>query len=153
MAQVAIVTDSTASIPEDCWNDLHIHTVPTISIAGRKCCATWSRVQRDEFLRWMMTATTLPTTASPGPGDYFETYQDRLSRATEEIICIHMTSNGSGAYQAASVARETMMTKIPDVRIEVVDTRNVSLCQGWMVIEAGPRRAGRSHSGRDRCHR
>ena len=24
----------------------------------------------------------------------------------------------------------------PNVRIEVVDTRNVSLCQGWMVIEA-----------------
>ena len=27
-------------------------------------------------------------------------------------------------------------TNSPDVHIEVVDTRNVSLCQGWMAIEA-----------------
>jgi len=47
-----------------------------------------------------------------------------------------MTSRGSGAYQAATVAQTMMNEKYPDVRIEVVDTQNVSLCQGWMVIEA-----------------
>jgi len=26
--------------------------------------------------------------------------------------------------------------QLPDIRIEVIDSRNVSLCQGWMVIEA-----------------
>jgi DegV family protein with EDD domain len=47
-----------------------------------------------------------------------------------------MTSKGSGAYQAATVARTMMQDEAPDVHIEVVDTRNVSLCQGWMAIEA-----------------
>jgi DegV family protein with EDD domain len=28
------------------------------------------------------------------------------------------------------------LEQMPDVRIEVIDTRNVSMCQGWMVIEA-----------------
>jgi DegV family protein with EDD domain len=47
-----------------------------------------------------------------------------------------MTSKGSGAYQAATVAQSMLKEENPDVRIEVVDTQNVSLCQGWMVIEA-----------------
>jgi DegV family protein with EDD domain len=29
-----------------------------------------------------------------------------------------------------------MQEEFPDVRIEVIDTQNAALCQGWMVIEA-----------------
>jgi DegV family protein with EDD domain len=93
-------------------------------------------VQRQEFLEWLATAKTLPTTASPGPGDYFTAYQDIASQGTGEIVSIHMTSKSSGAYQAATVAQSMAQEKMPDVRIEVIDTRNVSLCQGWMAIEA-----------------
>jgi DegV family protein with EDD domain len=47
-----------------------------------------------------------------------------------------MTSKGSGAYQAAMAAKEMLLEKMPKLKIEVIDTLNVSLCQGWMVIEA-----------------
>jgi DegV family protein with EDD domain len=47
-----------------------------------------------------------------------------------------MTASGSGAYQAAAIARDTLREESPDIHIEVVDTRNVSLCQGWITIEA-----------------
>jgi DegV family protein with EDD domain len=136
MSQVAIVTDSTASIPESMLADLQIHTVAYYIHRGQEVLRDLVSVQRDEFLRWLMTATRLPTTASPGPGDYVETYRTLIGRGLRNIISIHMTANGSGAYQAASIARDTLRDESPDVRIEVVDTRNVSLCQGWMAIEA-----------------
>jgi len=47
-----------------------------------------------------------------------------------------MTSKGSGAFQAAKAAQEMLTEKLPDLKIEVIDTLNVSLCQGWMAIEA-----------------
>jgi DegV family protein with EDD domain len=53
-----------------------------------------------------------------------------------EIVSIHMTSKGSGAYQAAMAAKEMITELIPDLHIEVIDTLNVSMCQGWLVIEA-----------------
>ena len=53
-----------------------------------------------------------------------------------EIASIHMTSKGSGAFQAATVAASTLREKLPELQIEVIDTLNVSMCQGWMVIEA-----------------
>jgi DegV family protein with EDD domain len=53
-----------------------------------------------------------------------------------DIISIHMTSKGSGAYQAAVTAKSIVREEMPELSIETIDTLNASLCQGWMVIEA-----------------
>lgn len=136
MTTVAVLTDSCASIPEHLLERLHIRTVAYYIHRGQEILRDLVTIQREEFLRWMMTARFLPTTASPGPGDYFEAYKQLADEGRDEIISIHMTSKGSGAYQAATVAQTMMQDEYPHVRIEVVDTQNVSLCQGWMVIEA-----------------
>ncbi|MCS6994078.1 MAG: DegV family protein [Anaerolineales bacterium] len=133
---VAVVTDSCASIPEALIRQLNIHTVAYYIHRGQEVLRDLVTIQREEFLRWLPTATQLPTTASPGPGDYLDMYRALARQGVREIISIHMTSRGSGAYQAATVAQSMMAEQAPEVTIEVVDTRNVSLCQGWMVIEA-----------------
>ena len=136
MANVAVLTDSTASIPEEILQRLHIRTVAYYIHRGQEVLRDLVTIQRDEFLRWMMTARFVPTTASPGPGDYFEAYKQLVEEGKDEIVSIHMTSKASGGYQAATVARTMMQEEAPNIKIEVVDTRNASLCQGWMVIEA-----------------
>lgn len=136
MANIAVLTDSCASIPEDLLECLRIRTVAYYIHQGQEILRDLVTIQREEFLRWLMTARSLPTTACPGPSDYFEAYKGLAQEGRDEIISIHMTSKGSGAYQAATVAQTMMRDEYPAVRIEVVDTQNVSLCQGWMVIEA-----------------
>ena len=136
MSQVAVVTDSTASIPETMLAELNIHVVAYYIHRGKEVLRDLVTIKREEFLNWLPTATELPTTASPGPGDYVNTYKDLIAQGMRQIVSIHMTSKGSGAYQAATVARDMLREEAPDVRIEVVDTQNVSLCQGWMTIEA-----------------
>jgi DegV family protein with EDD domain len=133
---VAILTDSTASIPEPLLEELNIRTVAYYIHRGQEVLRDLVTIQRDEFLNWLMTAKVLPTTASPGPGDYFEAYEKLSKEGYNEIVSIHMTSKGSGAYQAAMLAQSMMQEQNPDVHVEVIDTRNVSLCQGWMAIEA-----------------
>jgi DegV family protein with EDD domain len=147
MPGVAVLTDSCASIPESLLKQLNIRTVAYYIHRGQEVLYDLVTVQRREFLEWLSTAKTLPTTASPGPGDYFAAYQDIVSQGSDEIVSIHMTSKGSGAYQAATVAQSMALEKMPDVRIEVIDTRNVSLCQGWMAIEAA--RAAVAGAGMD----
>ena len=136
MPNLAIVTDSTASIPEALLEELNIHVVAYYIHRGAEVLRDLVTVQRDEFLHWLPTASFLPTTASPGPGDYLEMYKSLIAGGIQSILSIHMTSKGSGAYQAASVAQSMIKEENPEVRIEVVDTQNVSLCQGWMAIEA-----------------
>jgi DegV family protein with EDD domain len=137
MPKVAIVTDSAASIPEAIIQSLDIHWVPYYIHRGEQALRDLVTIQRDAFYKWLPTANELPKTASPGPGDYVTMYEG-LAREQEvrEIVSIHMTSKGSGAYQAAMAAKSVIQESMPDLRVEVIDTLNVSMCQGWMVIEA-----------------
>ncbi|HEY3476008.1 MAG TPA: DegV family protein, partial [Anaerolineales bacterium] len=136
MANVAVLTDSTASIPEELLERLHIQTVAYYIHRGQEVLRDLVTIQRAEFLQWLMTARFLPTTASPGPGDYFEAYRRLANQGIKEIISIQMSSKVSGGFQAAMVARTMMQDEYPDVHIEVIDTQNAALCQGWMVVEA-----------------
>jgi DegV family protein with EDD domain len=137
MTNVAVVTDSAASIPEAIIEKLNIHWVPYYIHRGQEVLRDLVTIQRDAFYKWLPTARELPKTASPGPGDYVQMYEGLAkNEGAREIVSIHMTSKGSGAYQAACVAREMLAEKLPSLRIEVIDTLNVSMCQGWMVIEA-----------------
>ena len=137
MPNVAVVTDSCASIPEPLLETLKIHWVPYYVHLGTKALRDLVTIQRDAFYQWLPRAKKLPTTASPGPGDYVELYQELAEeKGVQEIISIHMTSKGSGAYQAARVAQSMVRELVPNLRLEVIDTLNVSMCQGWMVIEA-----------------
>jgi DegV family protein with EDD domain len=134
--QVAVLTDSTASIPEEMLAELNIRTVAYYIHRGQEVLRDLVTIQRKEFLDWLATASVLPTTASPGPGDYIEAYKDLAESGAEEIVSIHMTSKASGAYQAACIAQSMLEEQMPALRVEVIDTRNAALCQGWMVIEA-----------------
>jgi len=135
MSVVGVLTESCASIPEALIEKYNIKVVPYYIHRGMETLRDLVDVQREEFFNWLPTATKLPTTASPGPGDYLQAVREMAQR-TREIVSVHMTSLGSGAYQAAVAAQDMARDLLPDVRIEVIDSRNVSLCQGWMVIEA-----------------
>jgi DegV family protein with EDD domain len=136
MPTVAVVTDSCASIPESLLEALKIHWVPYYIHRRTEVLRDLVTVQRQSFYDWLPAAKELPQTASPGPGDYLQLYETLAKDGVRDIISIHMTSKGSGAYQAAKVAQSTLREKLPELRVEVIDTLNVSMCQGWMVIEA-----------------
>ena len=135
MSQVAVVTDSVASIPESLMERLGIQTVAYYIHCGQDVLRDLINIQRDEFLSRLSNAVSLPTTACPGPADYFEKYQKLISEGFNEILSLHITSRGSAAYSAACLAKTMIASQYPNIRLEVVDTLNVSLCQGWMAIE------------------
>jgi DegV family protein with EDD domain len=135
--KVAIVTDSVVSIPESIIESLNINWVPYYIHRGKEVLRDLVTIQREAFYQWLPTAQELPQTASPGPGDYIEIYEKLVEEENvNEIVSIHMTSKGSGAFQAAKTAQAMIKEKLPDLHLEVIDTLNVSMCHGWMVIEA-----------------
>ncbi len=136
MTGVSIVTDSTASLPAGIAENLKITWVPYYIHQGKQVLRDLVTAKAESFYAWMENANELPTTASPGPGDYLETYTTLFEKGARAIASIHMTSKGSGAYQAALAAKGLIEEKIPDLQIEVIDTLNVAMCQGWIAMEA-----------------
>lgn len=135
MTKVAVVTDSCASIPDELYAALNIIMVPYNLHIGNETRKDLVDIGREEFFAYLARAATLPKTANPGPGDYMEAFKEAAQRS-DQVISLHMTSLGSGAYQAASLAKQMARSELPGIRIEVVDTLNVSMCHGWMTIEA-----------------
>lgn len=137
MSKIAVVTDSCASIPEALLQSLNIRWVPYYIHRGEEILRDLVTAKRESFYNWLPTARELPKTASPGPGDYLTMYEKLVKEeGVREIVSIHMTSKGSGAYQAAMAGKSMLLELMPDLHIEVIDTLNVSMCQGWIVIES-----------------
>lgn len=137
MSQVAIVTDSIATIPDEMMQSLNIHWVPYYIHRGNEVFRDLVTIKREEFYRWLPIARELPKTANPGSGDYEKLYEKLATEeGAEEIVSIHMSSRSSGAYQAATIGRAAILERLPNLRIEIIDTLNVSMCHGWAVIEA-----------------
>lgn len=136
MSRVRILTDSTASLPSGIAEELGITWVPYYIHRGKEVLRDLVTAKADSFYSWMTTAEKLPTTASPGPGDYLDAYTALYEQGARAIASIHMTSKGSGAYQAALAAKNLIAERIPELRLEVIDTLNVAMCQGWIAMEA-----------------
>lgn len=132
---IGILTDTTASIPEALVERLGIEVVPYYVHRGLETLRDMVDVRPAEFARYLQETDILPTTSNPSPGDYLEGLK-RLARRTQEIVALTMTSKGSGAFQSCRAAVEMLQERLPQVRVEVVDTLQVAMSHGWAVVEA-----------------
>jgi DegV family protein with EDD domain len=138
MMSVTVITDSTASLPEDLYARYEIMMVPYYVHYGDRAARDMVDIKPAEFNAYLQSLplqAPLPKTANPGPGDYLSAFLSAAER-TREIISFHLGSISSGAYQAACIARDMALERLRDVSIEVVDTRNVAMCHGWISLQA-----------------
>jgi DegV family protein with EDD domain len=132
---IGILTDTTASIPQELVQKLQIEIVPYYVHRGLETLRDTLDVNPAQFAEWLAGARKLPTTSNPAPGDYLKGFMN-LARRVKGIIAITMTSRGSGAYQSCRAAVDLFREHTPDVRVEVIDTLQVAMSQGWVAIEA-----------------
>ncbi|MGQ9785139.1 MAG: DegV family protein [Anaerolineae bacterium] len=132
---IAVVTDTCASIPRALAESLQIELVPYYIHRGHKTLRDEVDITAGEFYQWLPSATQLPRTANPSPGDYLRAFE-RVSRHASQIVVLTMTSKGSGAYQSAQIAREIAATQLPHLQVYVLDTLQVAMVHGWAAIEA-----------------
>jgi DegV family protein with EDD domain len=141
---IGILTDTTASIPKRLIENLRIEIVPYYVHRGLETLRDMVDVRPAPFAEWLAEAKRLPTTSNPAPGDYLRGLMSLAGRV-KGIIALTMTSRGSGAYQSCRAAVDMFREHTPDLRVEVVDTLQVAMSQGWAAIEA----ARTAMSGRD----
>ncbi len=131
MPNVKIVTDSLADIPSHIVKELGITTVPAVVRFGETLYRDRVDLFPTEFFRLLVNSSKLPSTSQPSSGVFEETYR-RLAGETDQILAIHTDGLLSGIFNASSAAA----AHISDVCIRVVDSRQVSMALGWLVILA-----------------
>lgn len=127
MKKIKIVTDSASSIPEHFLEKLGVATLQIPIVQDGKPITLSST---DEFYR-LLEEGNVPKTSAPAPGSYLSLYKELL-KEYDVIISIHISSKVSATYQSACVARDM----VPDSEIHVVDSENISMATGFIVLAA-----------------
>ncbi|AFK86742.1 MULTISPECIES: DegV family protein [Thermoanaerobacterium] len=130
MGKIAIVTDSVSDIPDDIVKLYDIYVVPlTVDIDGIYY-KDGVDIKKDEFYD-LINSGKMPNTSQVSPIEFMDVFSDLL-KSYDEIICILMSSKLSGTYQSALLAKDNLKNQ----NITVIDSKNFSLGEGFIVIEA-----------------
>lgn len=128
---IAIVTDSTADIPDELLTQYEIHMVNNYIIIEGKSFEDRKDISREEFYTALPKMKVFPTTATAPSGIYQALYEQLLSQGKEYILSIHVSGRLSGILNAASAAANSFVN-----RVKVIDSLNVSMGLGFQVLAA-----------------
>jgi DegV family protein with EDD domain len=129
--EIAIVTDSTADIPEDLARRWAIHVTPNLVIMDGESLEDGRGISREEFYRRLPGMQTTPTTATASAGAYEQIYRRLFEQGASAILSIHASSLLSGIYNAACVAAQVF-----GQRVRVIDSQFISLGLGFQALAA-----------------
>ncbi len=140
MQRVRILTDSTADIPADLAERLGIVVVPAYVQLDGRSLRDGDQISREEFYRLLLTLKKPPTTAVPPAEEFAAAFRSLVGKA-EEVVAILLSTTLSGMYNAAWLGSQA----VPELKIHLVDSRQLAMGLGWQVILAAEAAAeGRS---------
>ena len=131
MKKVAIITDSTAYLPQEMIDSLGISVVPLTLNWDGVSYRDGIDIRPDEFYTRLAKSDSLPTTSQSTVGDYKAVYE-RLISQDRDILVLPISSGISGSVNSAIQAAKMF----PNAAIEVLDTKLVSMALGFQVLAA-----------------
>lgn len=129
MAQIAVVTDSSAGIPLELAQRLGLYIVPIGVQINQQPYKEGVNLDQ-KFFYEQLAITHNISTSQPSPGDFLATFNKAAQKA-QQIISIHVTSKGSGTVSVANLAAQEL-----DLPISVVDSETAGMAQGFIALAA-----------------
>jgi fatty acid kinase fatty acid binding subunit len=123
----AVVTDSTADLPDEWRKRYDVEVVPLKVLFGKETFRDGIDITPDEFFNRLAASTSLPTTSAPSPGEFAEVYT-RLARDYEGCISIHIGARLSATAEAARVGAAS----VEGFRVNVIDSQSVSMPMAFL---------------------
>ena len=128
--EVAIVTDSTADLPQTKLEKYDITMIPLqVAVAGEEFLDQ-VELTTEEFLDKLEITEELPTTSQPSLGKFIDVYEN-LAENYDQILSIHLSEKFSGTVKTA----HTASNMVSGAEIKVVDSETVTVPLGVIVTE------------------
>jgi len=133
--KVAIVTDTTACIPQEQVVKYGIEIVPVQLVFENKVYRDGIDITPTEFYALLRKAKKLPTTSASSPSPYLEAYRQASQRASS-ILCLTEPAKFSTMLNSALLAKEIAKKELPNLAIEVIDCTTAAAGQGLVALAA-----------------
>jgi DegV family protein with EDD domain len=131
MSDIAIITDSLASIPADLLKKYEIEIALQLLIWGEETLLDGVDITAQQFYERLATADVMPTTSQATAGTFIKLFEPHVKKGTP-ILAILVSDALSGTIQSAQTAK----SNFPEAVIEIVDSQAISLAQGYQVLAA-----------------
>jgi DegV family protein with EDD domain len=129
MSKVALVTDSTAYIPQALIDQYQIQVAPQILIWGQETLKDGVDIMPNEFYTRLKNAKVMPTTSQVTPSTFHQIFSKLLEQG-QEVLAILISERISGTLTSAFQAQDM----IPDAPIAVVDSQTSAMAMGFQVL-------------------
>jgi DegV family protein with EDD domain len=129
--KIALVTDSTAYIPDELCEKYHLTVAPQVLIWGDDTYQDGVDIQPDEFYARLKTAKVMPTTSQVPPATMKSTFEELITKGFD-VLGIFISSKLSGTIQSAMQAKE-MIGKAGE-KVTYLDSMSTSMALGFQVL-------------------
>lgn len=137
-ALLKIITDSAADVPQ---NEVQTYNIRVMGIPITVDGVTYREsvdFTSEEYYGMLTAAKAIPTTAQITLMEFADVFREEIAAGNRQLICITITAQGSGIYNAACLARKMVLEEQPEgeVTIDVVDSASYTYVYGHAVVAA-----------------
>lgn len=131
MGAVRVISDSTCDLSQELIKKHDIAILPLYVVFDEEAYKDGVDITTEKLYRMVEERNTLPKTSAPSPLDFYNTFKKYIEIG-EDIIYIGISSELSATVQNARLAAQGL----PEDRIEIVDSLNLSTGIGLLVMKA-----------------
>jgi len=130
MKKVAIITDSSAYLPDEIVKELGLHVVPLTLHWDGESYRDGEDIRAEEFYERLAASNTIPTTSQTTVGEFDKLFKSLLDEG-RPVFALLVSSGISGTVESAFQAQKNF----EGASLEVMDSQLISMALGLMVIE------------------
>lgn len=125
-----IIGDSCTDLPIELKKDEHFKLVPLTLIVDDDIIRDDDTFHQKDFLQKVKESPNSPKSACPSPEDYMNEFD-----YDGDIYVVTLSSNLSGSYNSAVLAKQLYLEEHPDKKIEIIDSRSASVAQTLIAMK------------------
>jgi DegV family protein with EDD domain len=129
--RTVIVTDSTASLPDEVAADRGIVVVPLQVVIGDSEYDEGAEGATAELVAQALKDFRPVSTSRPAPAALLDVYEKAAAGGAEAVVSIHLSAEMSGTHESALLA-----ARDASLPVTVVDSRQVGVATGYAALSA-----------------
>ncbi len=126
MPKTAVVTDSTAYIPDELCEKLNVTVVPLSVIWGSETFSDGVTIKPAEFYTRLQTAKVMPSTSQATPADMHKAFAGLIEQGYD-VMGVFISEKLSGTLDSARQAREELASAKDKIALFDSDTTGMAL--------------------------
>ena len=131
---IKIITDSTSYISADLKEKYDISIV-SLSVIFEDEEFKEINIENETFYDKLGKNVSIPTSSQPSLAEMYNILEKQV-RDDNDVVGIFMSSNMSGTYSNANIAKGMILEKYPNAVIKIIDSRSNSMQLGFAVLTA-----------------